>query len=603
MAEIVANIVRLRALQAAVVALFAAAYVTVGDVKSLIVGREPIISTRYPTVHLTGQAVAYVTSPPALIPSTWPTDSVEALLYETKTVLRDSPSLISLTTNLPNAGIPRPRAPTSCRPQIPTKTSSTVSFPLPATSTPLPYRDSTASGDQNDGFDSTHLPFPEQHSIRESIRGVFSEVKQRVRVMTAETLNLVELGLASFTTAKDRKIHRLQHEYRELDHRHRVLHYEVEELANLTIKTADLAEAAQAEVQIDRSRSSLEIAQLRSVAEERTRALTNQQWACKQKLDEAAEDTARSLEDMDAELETEKEKASKALQKAQEDAAREARHLTDLAIEQHTEAAELRKADEATINALRDQSAADGKAIRELSNQLNSIAQTAAQKDEKMASLLSQRQSMTKKIKDLTQEQDKLAKSGIDAETALKATIGKLNAKLELANKRCQVAEAKASYQEALAAQARDEQRVAEEKAGKLEAQAAKAKARKKAAEEEASRQKARMEAEKAQEAWQAQKQLKKLYQQDPICSEVPTPRSNLSPQDSSMLPHPQPAVRSPTNATGQKDVCAAQNELVPWHDRPTKTKGKATPEERGLLANTPNGPKAERWEEKNEEQ
>ena len=573
MAEIVANIVRLRALQAAVVALFAAAYVTVGDVKSLIVGREPIISTPYPPVHLTGHAVAYVTSPPALIPSTWSTDPVEALLYESKTVLRDSPSVISLTTNLPSAGIPRPRAPTSCRPQIPTKTSSTVSFPLPATSTPPPYRDSTASGDQNDGFDSTHLPVPEQHSILESIQGVFSEVKQHVRVMTAETLNLVKLGLATLTTAKDRKIHRLEHEYRELDHQHRVLHLQVIEFANMTSWAADIAEAAKAEVK-----------------------------SCKKKLEEAAEDTARSLEDMDAELEIEKEKASKALQKAQEEAAREARRLTDLVIEQHAEAAELRKADEATINALRDQSAADGKAIQELSNQLNSIAQTVAQKDEKMASLLSQKQSLTKKIKDLTQEQDKLVKSYIDAETALKATIGSLSAKLELANKRCQVAEATASYQEALAAQARDEQRVAEEKAGKLETQVAKAKARQKAAEEEASRQKARMEAKKAQEAWQAQKELKKLYQQDPVCSEIPSPSSDLSSQQSSMLPHPQPAVRSPTNAAGQKDVCAAHNELVPWHDRPTKTKGKTTQEERGLLANTPNGPRTERWEEKNEE-
>ncbi|KAM0798117.1 hypothetical protein BDR22DRAFT_823672 [Usnea florida] len=599
MDEIVANIVRLRALQAAVVALFAAAYVTVGDVKSLIVGREPLISTHYPPVHLTGQAVAYVTSPPALIPLSWSTDSIEALLYETKTVLRDSPSVISLTTNLPSTGIPRPRAPTSCRPQIPTKTSSTVFFPLPATSTPPPYRDSTASGDQNDGFDSTHLPVPEQHSILESIQGVF---KQRVRVMTAETLNLVKLGLASFTTAKDRKINRLEHEYRELDHQHRELRRQVIECANITNWAADIAEAAKAEVKVDRSRSSVEIAQLRSVAEEKTRALTNQQWACKKKLEEAAEDTARSLQDMDAELEIEKEKASKALQKAQEDATREARHLTDLAVEQLAEAAELRKADEATINALRDQSAADGKAIQELSNQLNSIAQTVAQKDEKMASLLSQKQSLTKKIKDLTQEQDKLAKSYIDAETALKATIGSMSAKLELANKRCQVAEAIASYQEALVAQARDEQRVAEEKAGKLQAQAAKAKARQKAAEEEASRQKARMEAKKTQEAWQAQKELKKLYQQDPICSEVHTPSSDLYPQESSMLPHPQPTVRSPTNAAGQKDVCAAQNELVPWHDRLMKTKGETTPEERGLLANTPNGPRAEIWEEKKEE-
>ena len=570
------NIIRLRACQAAIVALFAAAYVTVGDIKSVIVGSEPIISTRYPAVQFTGYAVASVTSPPALIPSTWSTDTVEAPLYETKTVLRNSPTVISLTLNLPTAGMPRPREPTSL-PQIPSKTISTVSFQIPATSTPRPYGDSTASGDQNDGFDSTHLPFPEQHGMLSSFRGVFSEL-ERVYITAAEKLKSIDLGLASFM-AKDRKIYKLNDQIREC--------------LNLTIKVADIAEAAQN----DNKRAEIEKARLRSITEERQRALTKQQWACKKKLEEAAEDTARSLEEMDAELEMEMEKASEALQKAKDqakdDAAREVRHLTDLAIQQHAEAAEQRKADEATINALQDQSAADANTIRELSNQVILNAKT----DEKVASLLAQTQILTKEINDLTQEQDRLTKSGIDAETALKATIGKMSAKLELANKRCQAAEAKASYQEALVAQARDEQRVAEERAEKLEAQAAKAKARKKAAEEEASRKKARMEAKKAQDAWQAQKELKKLYQQEPTCSEVPTRSRGLSSQESSMLLHPQPAVRFRTNAAGQKDVCADQNELVPWYDGPAKTKDKTPPEERGLPLNTPSGTKAERWE------
>ena len=46
MAEIVANMLRLRACQAAVVALFAAAYVTVGDVRSLIVTSKLITTMR-----------------------------------------------------------------------------------------------------------------------------------------------------------------------------------------------------------------------------------------------------------------------------------------------------------------------------------------------------------------------------------------------------------------------------------------------------------------------------------------------------------------------------------------------------------------------------
>ena len=572
MDAIIANIVRLRACQAAVLALFAAIIVTNVDTSSLMVGNEPTRTTRYPYVTFTGHAVANVTSPPALIPSTWSTDPVEAPLYETKTVFRDSPSLIF--------------------------------FPLPVTTTPCSSCDSTGSEDQNDGFNTTHEPLPEQHWVLNSIRGIFTELKERVLTMAAENLHSIELGLASFTMAKDRKIYQLEHQFGEL--------------ANMTNWVIDQVEAGAAE-----------IAQLRSIAEGRKQALTKQQWGCEKKLEKAAEDTARSLQEMDSQLELEKEKASrasqeelekaaedtvrslndmesklemekekasKAVQKAKDDGIREARHLTNLAIEQRAEAAKRRKADEATINALQNQSAADTNTIRQLSNRLNSIAET----DEKVASLVAKSETLTKKVKDLRQEQERIVKSGNDAEATLMATIGKLNAKLGLADKRCQAAEAKASYQEALVVQAREEQRLAEERAGKLEAQVAKVEARKQAVEGEASREKARMEAKKAREAWQAQRELKKLYQQDPTCSEVPTPSSDLSSQESSMLAHPQPAVRLSNSLAGQRDVCTAQNELVPWYDRPAKTKGKTPPEERGLPANTPTGPKAERWRGRN---
>ena len=580
---IIANIVRLRAIQAAVVALLAAAYVTSGDIKALIVGREPIISTHYPPVHYTGRAVASVTSPPALIPSTWSTDPVEDLLYGTKTVLRDSPSTISVTLNLPTVGTLRPSVPTSL-PEIPTKTTLTVYIPIPPTSTARPHGHSTTSENRNDG-DSSYLASPQNYWIVDSIRGAFSGLKERVHIVAANTFDFVKLARPSSTTAKDRKIYELNDQ--------------IKECANLTMRAATVAEVAQN----DKSRAETEIARLRSITEERQRALTKYQWACKKKLEEAAEDAVRSLEEKDGEMEMAMEKASEALQEAKDqakdDATREIRHLTDLATQQHAEAAEQRKADEATINALQDQRTAEANTIRELSNQVISNAQ----KDEKIAALLAQTQSLTKAIKDLTQELDRLAKSGIDAETALKATIGRLSANLELANKRSQAAEAIASYQEALVVQAREEQRLAEERAEKLEAQAAKAEAKKKAAEEKASREKARMEAKKSQEAWQAQKELKKLYQQDHTCSEVSTPSRDLSLQKSSLFPHSQPAVHIPTFVAAQKDVYAAQNELVPLYDRPTKTKGKTTPEERGLLADTPTEAKAERWEGENEEE
>ena len=113
-------------------------------------------------------------------------------------IMKPSILLSSVARLTTPAGIPPPRAPMS-RPQIPIKTFSTVSFSHPATLTPLLYRDSTASGDQNDG-DSTYLPIPEQHWIKDSVRGIFSELRERVRVMTAEALNFVKLRLASSTT-------------------------------------------------------------------------------------------------------------------------------------------------------------------------------------------------------------------------------------------------------------------------------------------------------------------------------------------------------------------------------------------------------------------
>ena len=126
-----------------------------------------------------------------VILSTWSTDPVEAPLYEIKTVLRESPSLKSmiLILILPASETPRPRAPTN-RPQTAIKTMSSVSFPFATVSTPCPYYDPTGSGDQNDGFNSTHQPHPEQHWILDSTRGVFSELWESLLMQTPANQNL-----------------------------------------------------------------------------------------------------------------------------------------------------------------------------------------------------------------------------------------------------------------------------------------------------------------------------------------------------------------------------------------------------------------------------
>ena len=86
MDAVIANILRLRACQAAVLALFAAIIVTNVDINSLIVGNEPTRTTRYPYVTFAGRAVAHVTSPPALIPSIWSKDPIKASLFDAETI-------------------------------------------------------------------------------------------------------------------------------------------------------------------------------------------------------------------------------------------------------------------------------------------------------------------------------------------------------------------------------------------------------------------------------------------------------------------------------------------------------------------------------------
>ena len=485
------------------------------------------------------------------------------------------------------------------------------------------------------------------------------------KITTAENFQLIELKLASQTITKDRQINELQ--------------IELEKLEQFSDRAINLAEAAVAAAEVSLSGAASEITRLRSMIEEGEQALTKEQVESQKKLGNAAEDTARLLQakqsllekeketsskalqkakdkgarllkDKSSMLEKEKEESSKALQKAKDDGAREARRLTDLAIQKNAETAERRKADKATIDDLKRQSATDAEKIRQLSGQVRSIAQ----KDETIATLKAGMRELTEEVGGLKKDQAKALKNKIDVGAANPATIAQLNAQVTEANNLREVATVDASEQKALAAEAAKQRKIAEERALQQETRATKAEEICKAAEEKASREEAnaaeaaeqlkardqkiatlradsqssirylRSSLDTAQqveadldalltearaEAQMAKAQVKKTQkalqertaelqwhlQKNSVWPDPPAPNSDSSAQEESNLSQPKPLVPLTSPNVPPKVPWRSGKQPLPRCMPPANGKTKTPPEERGLPANTPTGPKARR--------
>ena len=470
-------------------------------------------------------------------------------------------------------------------------------------------------------------------------------------VTTAESFKFIELRLASHTTAKDREVNKL-----------RVLLGEWEKASDRAVTAAEAAVDAK---QIADQKAADEIARLQTLIEDGGNALTKEQESFEQKLGEAAEETARLHKKQISTLEREKEISKKALEKAKDDGAREARRLTDLAIEKNSETAERRKADKATIDALKKQSTADTNTILELTKKVGTIAK----KDETIVSMGTEARNMTREVRDLKKDRDRAVEDGIKATKATKATVAQLNAQIIEVNNLRKAAEAKTVNQEALVVEAIEQRKVAEQRATQQETRAAEAEASCEAAEEKASREEAkateaaeqletkdkkittltadsdcsirylqrRLDAvteenagmgasldqarADAQEAGAKAKETEKalqeritkledLLQEKSIWTGTTALSSDSSSQELSMLPQPRPVVRFPVcpasnspssadqrpleNQQGQRQEPACDaNRPGPRCRPPAKTK--TPPEERGLPAYTPTGPKANR--------
>ena len=586
-----------------------------------------------------------------------------------------------------------PRSKASAEPpRWPLQTSSTPNESSADESVPphRPRTDKASTSDETSSnyFYSSNQSHPSTSWIPKSIQEVFFQVKYHARsvlvevkehiltyfpglappfgmiawfqfrymqylkgITTAESFKFIELRLASHTTVKDREVKKL-----------RTLLEKWEKASNRAVNAAEAAVAAK---EIADQKAADEIARLQTLIEEGENALTKEQEGFEQKLREAAEETARLHKKQNFTLEREKEISKKALKKAKDDGAREARRLTDLAIEKNSETAERRKADKATIDALKKQSTADANTILELTKKVGTIAK----KDETIVTMGTEARNMTREVRDLKKDRDRAVEDGIKATKATKATVAQLNAQIVEVNNLRKAAEAKTVKQEALAAEAIKQRKASEERAAQQETRAAEAEASCNAAEEKASReetkateaveqlksrdekiatlkadsestyrylegrldaakeanagmgvslhqakadtQKAEAKVEEIEKALQERiAKLEDLLQEKTVWTGTTALSSDSSSQELSMLPQPRPVVRLPVcpasnspssadqrpleNQQGQRqEPACGVNRPGPRCRPPAKTK--TQPEERGLPAGTPTGPKANR--------
>ena len=556
-------------------------------------------------------------------------------VYEPTTSLHESSAAVKTTylyqttaqTTGPQASPKPPRKPLNTH--LTPMGSSTGTFVLAQS---LKFDEtSKANGQGSKTFDFKNESFPKSHWLRNSwiprsIRNVLIEVKQHILevfagmvppfglvawyqirymhyiqgVATAESFKFMELKLASHPAAKERKIYELQGL--------------VEEAQRVSDRASNEAEAALAAKLIAIQTTKNETERLQAVIVQREEALRQEQQTSKQKLERAAKDHAclqSSARRKDLALEHERDNSRKAVQQAKNDGIREARRLTDLAIEKHAEVAARRQADKATIENLKKQTETDAKSILELRKKANSIGP----KDETIAQLNAQvfeGNNLRKAAEAKKSEQESSVAETIKRRNLAEERARQQEKRAAAAEARCKTAEEKASQAEANALEAaqllksRDEQ-LATLKAdsnsshGYLQrcldtAQQVNAGLHTSLAEARSDALKAEAQAKETQEALRGRiDKLEKQLPQKPIRSDIVALSRVFSSKELSVIPQPVPLVRLPRSHTEQHDHWGSDYRPVPRWEPPAKGKTMTPPEERGLPANTPTGPKSGR--------
>ena len=353
----------------------------------------------------------------------------------------------------------------------------------------------------------------------------------------------------------------------------------------------------------------------------------------------------RSRSDFDSTLQKKMNELSaheRATEKALEEGNTARRELKD----SRTEAGKARK----KITELENQVADFKGKHAELGVKVKEQDATIARKDKTMTSMRQENQRLAKKVEDMTAARDRVLKSGNDARVRSEKLTHELHTQLTEANNLLNVAKAEASEQEALAAEAVEQRKAAEERALQQETRAAAAEEICKIAEEKASReavnaaeadeqlkvkdekiaelkadsatsrsylqrlldtarheiaekdiaiaqaaadaQKAEAEAKEIQETLQERiGKLEEQHQEKLVWSS-----DAAAPSSSSSSLQPRPVIRLPGPDVGtERPLGRSHGRPAPRWEPPANGKTKTPPEERGLPADTPTGPRAGR--------
>ena len=233
--------------------------------------------------------------------------------------------------------------------------------------------------------------------------------------------------------------------------------------------------------------------------------------------------------------------------------------------------------DKKRVVELERQLADASKKTAELKAQVKEKETSIGQKDGTMTSLRDEKQKLIKKVEKMTAERDRALREGSNAKAKDKKLIGELHEQLTKANNLRQVAEAEAAEQKDQATEAAEQRKIAEDKIASVKADAGSSFSYIQRQLDAATASNAVMHTTLANERAEARQVATKAKEtEEALLERIAKLEEQLQEK---AVPSTRPGPR-----------------FVP----PANGKTETPPEERGLPANTPTGPKARRGGKKN---
>ena len=377
--------------------------------------------------------------------------------------------------------------------------SGTRSVPERSTITVLKQHFAAEEEEASRAFYATNQLYSRIYRILESIQGILMEIKAHIcasfpgmvppfglvawfqirymqylrKLATAEDFKIMELSLANHPDVNDREINRLRTmlEKSEKDSKRAEEQYktELDELkSSLTDKDNKIIERdGNLAMALKRAES----------AEKSNKALENKAKKIQSDLDsilKRADTAEKSNKNLEYQAKKSQSDLDSALKKKENEIEKHKHASEQAAKDGDTVRGELKSAraqavkDSKTIDELQKQATVTKKTTAELESQIRA---SIGRKDEMTTKLQDEKQELMARVKTLTVEQNKALKVGRDAANRDQMFIGELRGQVAKANSLCKAAEGKASTQEAMVADAIEQQKVAKEKASEQEAE------------------------------------------------------------------------------------------------------------------------------------